>query len=154
MTTYHTPFRFRAFVALSFIAGSALLSPAGVLAQTRAGRAYLAENPGSLRVVIGPGTELPGLKLCVENGTGGTSHILIRDEQGRLVHEEVEFRTKFAMRFDLADLPAGTYTMEVCTRAARHSQRFRIEPPTANRFVMIPDAPRPAQTSSEIAAKQ
>ena len=85
--------------------------------------------PASLRVIIRPLPNSPLLRVCYESARYGSVHFQIRNERGSVLYDDVLRASRYAGTFDLADLPAGRYTVELQTPADHHEETIQVGKP-------------------------
>ena len=85
--------------------------------------------PASLRVIIRPLPNSPLLRVCYESVRYASVHFQIRNERGSVLYDDVLRTSRYAGTFDLADLPAGRYTVELQTPADHHEETIQVGKP-------------------------
>ena len=86
--------------------------------------------PAALRVIIRPLPNSPLLRVCYESARYGSVHFQIRNERGSVLYADVLRASRYAGTFDLADLPAGRYTVELQTPADHHEETIQVGKPS------------------------
>ena len=85
--------------------------------------------PAALRVIIRPLPNSPLLRVCYESAQYGSVRFRIRNERGSVLYDDVLRASRYAGTFDLADLPAGRYTVELQTPADHYEQAIQLGKP-------------------------
>ncbi len=85
--------------------------------------------PATLRVIIRPLPNSPLLRVCYESDKYSPVRFQIRNERGSVLYDDVLRSSRYAGTFDLADLPAGRYTVELQTRTDHHEETIQLGKP-------------------------
>ena len=85
--------------------------------------------PAPLRVNIWPLPNSPLLRVCYESDKYGSVRFQIRNERGNVLYADVLRASRYVGTFDLADLPAGRYTVELQTPADHHEETIQVGKP-------------------------
>jgi hypothetical protein len=126
--------RFAAMVPMLAILGATTPS---VQAQTFTGKPDLTQQPNTLRTIITPVANSSILRVRYENDGYGTVRIVLRDERGTIVYEELQPKRKYSGQLDLTSLPNGAYTLVLQTPQSRHTEHIHVNTPTSEHIVLI-----------------
>lgn len=67
------------------------------------------------------------VKIAYQNANDGYVNIVLRDEKGNIVYDEVSQDTQYARKFNLSKLKRGTYTMSVTSGNKTVEQVYNIQ---------------------------
>lgn len=132
-----------------------LLSAATLKAQTFNGKPTLAESPSTFEAVVFPLSNAPTtLRVIFNNFTGGAVRVVVRNREGAVFYENYETVQKYRRRFDLSQLPQGTYMVELSKQKESFLQAFAINPPVEPQSQIALLAPSPQKTPAQPAEKK
>jgi len=103
--------------------------PAASQAQRAIAEPNRAPALAPLRVNIWPLPNSPLLRVCYESDKYGSVRFQIRNERGSVLYDDVLRASRYVGTFDLADLPAGRYTVELQTPADHHEETIQVGKP-------------------------
>lgn len=128
-----------------FVVAAFLLSASSMQAQTFTGQEKLTATPSSFEAIAYPAGPA-AIRVNFNNMTAGGVSVIIRDEKGYKVYENLERVTAYRSRLDLSSLPVGKYTLELSKKGDQFIRSFTIEPPTAGFITMTtPSAEKTAE---------
>ncbi len=104
-------------------------SPIASQAQRAGAQPNGAPAPAPLRVIIQPLPNSPLLRVRYESDQYGSVRFQIRNERGSVLYDDMLRSSRYVGTFDLADLPAGRYTVELRTPTDHLEQAIRLGKP-------------------------
>ncbi len=109
------------------------------MAQTYKARLALTDAPAQLEASVFPLTSRPGvIKVMFNNLSRSDVRVMIRDEKGEVRYDAYESIAKYRRSFDLSELPAGSYTIELIKKREHVVRTFAINaPPPATKWITM-----------------
>jgi hypothetical protein len=84
-------------------------------------------NQGEFNAFLSKDLTQGALKLAYQNGDAEGVNIVLRDEKGNIVYDEVSANEQYARKFNLSKLSKGTYTMSVTSGKKTIEQMYKVQ---------------------------
>lgn len=117
---------FLAAIAFAALGGAALAQAPASAPQPAPARQSAA--PSGLTVVAYQVPETTKFKVYLHNASGEKARIVLKNDRNEIVYAENVANTKagYLRKFDLKDLPDGTYRLEVCSGPQKTTKQIGL----------------------------